>query len=40
MLRNELQSTTTKVQRQEEIMEDVAGMGTEMQNAKQDMEEQ
>ena len=39
-LRTELQSTTTKVERQEEVMQNVAGMGNEMQAAKQDMEEQ
>ena len=39
-LRTELQSTTTKVERQEEAMQNVASMGNEMQAAKQDMEEQ
>ena len=34
VLRNEFQSTTTKVERQEGIMQDVAGMGSEMQTAK------
>ena len=38
-LRNELNATTAKVQRQEEIMGDVAGFGNEMQTARQEMED-
>ena len=39
-LRQELQSTKSQVERQEEVMANVAGMGQEMQTAKQDMEDQ
>ena len=39
-LRQELQSTKTKVERQEETVRNVAGMGTDIQAARQEMEEQ